>query len=265
MRALWTAASGMQTQQMKIDNISNNLANVNTTGYKKQRVEFKDLLYETVKKPNATEGEGGSPVNLQIGHGVTAAGTSRDFTVGGPERTDKATDMMIDGKGFFVIEDQNENRYYTRDGSFKWSIDGDTKRLVTTEGYTVLSEDESPIEFDGEAKDVKVNEDGYISYKDEDGESVEIGRIMLANFLNPDGLESQGNNLLTKTEAAGEEIILEDENRDSKIMQGFLEGSNVQLVDEMIKLIVAQRAYDTNSKSIQTVDEMMQTTNNLRR
>lgn len=264
MRALWTAASGMKSQQLNIDTISNNLANVNTTGYKKQRTEFKDLMYETMKKPTVQEGQG-SPVNIQIGHGVMLSSTSRNFSNGTLQRTSNATDLAIDGRGFFAIEDAGGNRLYTRDGSFKLGVDADTKKLVTSEGYIVLSEDEEAIEIEDGQKDLTVDDDGFVRVKDQEGESIELGRIMLVDFLNPDGLEAKGGNFYTETNASGEVIVLEDESRKSKIKQNFLETSNVQIVDEMIKMITAQRAYDINSKAIQTADEMMQTTNNLRR
>lgn len=265
MRALWTAASGMKAQQLNIDTVSNNLANVNTTGYKKQRMEFKDLLYETVQKSNIIEGQG-SPVNLQIGHGVMPSATNRLFENGNLDRTENPTDLGLSGPGFFsVMSPTSEFPLYTRDGAFKLSVDGDSKRLVTSEGYTVLSADDDEIVIEDGQTDLTIDEDGNISVKNEDGTTEEIGKIKIVEFLNPGGLEAIGKNMFKATNASGEEVPLEDEERNTKIYQGFLESSNVQIVDEMIKMIMAQRAYEVNSKSIQTADDMMQMANNLRR
>ncbi len=264
MRALWTAASGMKAQQLNMDNVSNNLANVNTTGYKKQRIEFKDLLYENIKKSNLVEGQG-SPSNLQIGHGVTTSATSRIFENGNLERTDNPMDLALDGKGFFAIQNPNGQNLYTRDGSFKLSVDEDTKKLVTTEGYTVLSADDDEIIIENGQKDFNVDAGGKITVKNSDGETEELGQIKIVQFLNPGGLEATGKNMYKTTGASGEEIVLDEEDSDTSVYQGFLETSNVQVVDEMIKMITAQRAYEMNSKSIQTADDMMQMANNLRR
>ncbi|CAH2211865.1 flagellar basal-body rod protein FlgG [Tepidibacter aestuarii] len=264
MRALWTAASGMKAQQLNMDNVSNNLANVNTTGYKKQRIEFKDLLYENIKKSNLVEGQG-SPSNLQIGHGVMTSATSRIFENGNLERTENPTDLALDGKGFFAIQSPNGQNLYTRDGSFKLSVDEDTKKLVTTEGYTVLSADDDEIIIEDGQTDFNVDAAGYITVKNADGETEELGQIKIVQFLNPSGLEATGKNLYKATGASGEEIILDEEDSETSVYQGFLETSNVQVVDEMIKMITAQRAYEMNSKSIQTADDMMQMANNLRR
>ncbi|KDR94742.1 flagellar basal-body rod protein FlgG [Peptoclostridium litorale DSM 5388] len=265
MRALWSAASGMKAQQLNIDNISNNLANVNTTGYKKMRVEFKDLLYENIKDASIVDGEG-SPVNLQVGHGVMYSATSRNFENGGFQSTENDTDFALDGRGFFVAQNPAGERIYTRDGSFKLDVDGDTRRLVTSEGYFVLSEDDDYIEFSDTDKDFTVDEMGAIKVKTEDGTVEDTGlSLAVVDFLNPDGLEAVGGNFLKATNASGEEMLLEGEERDTKIYQGYLENSNVQIVEEMIKLITAQRAYDINSKTIQTADEMMQTANSVKR
>lgn len=264
MRALWTAASGMKAQQLNMDTISNNLANVNTTAYKKQKVEFKDLLYANLRTTNLVDGEG-SPVNLQVGHGVMPVATSRMFTTGNLERTDNPLDMGINGEGFFVIEDPNGNRFYTRDGNFKLSVEFDEMRLVTSDGYTVLSDFDDAIYFDSTMKDIAVNASGVITAELEDGEIEEIGTIALTKFINSEGLEAVGKNLYKETVASGEPIYMEEEERTSDIMQYYLETSNVQIVDEMVRLITAQRAYEINSKSIQTADEMLGMANNLKR
>ncbi|AHM55605.1 flagellar basal-body rod protein FlgG [Peptoclostridium acidaminophilum DSM 3953] len=265
MRGLWSAASGMKAQQLNIDNISNNLANVNTTGYKKMRVEFKDLLYENIKQSNLSEGEG-SPVNLQVGHGVMYSATSRNFENGSFESTNNSTDLALDGSGFFgIYNPATDEMFYTRDGSFKLSVDGDTRKLVTSEGYSVLTEDEDEIVLEDGQTDLTVDEAGRVTVKTADGEIEEMGTIAIYEFLNPAGLEAVGSNLYKATNASGEELMLEGEERKTKMRQGYLEASNVQIVEEMIKLITAQRAYDINSKAIQTADEMMQTANNVKR
>ncbi len=264
MRSLWTAATGMKAQQFNIDTISNNLANVNTTSYKVQRAEFKDLFYANLKRANINDDQG-RPVNLEVGHGVMPVATKRDFRTGSFMETQGDFDFALNGAGFFAVELPNGDIRYTRDGSFKLSIDGDEATLVTSEGYFVLSEDDDLIVIEEGITDVSVDELGYIFGKDEDGESVEVGRFMLVNFLNPEGLQSEGQNLYSATNASGEEILLEAEEMSTTVVQGYLEASNVQVVDEMVKMITAQRAYEINSKAITTSDEMMQMANNLKR
>ena len=264
MRSLWTAATGMKAQQFNIDTISNNLANVNTTSYKVQRAEFKDLFYANIKRANINDDQG-RPVNLEVGHGVMPVATKRDFRTSSFIETQGTYDFAINGEGFFAVELPNGDIRYTRDGSFKLSIDGDEATLVTSEGYFVLSEDDDLITIETGIKDITVDELGYIYGKDEDDETVEIGRLMLVNFMNPEGLQSEGQNLYRATAASGEEMLLEAEEMNTRVVQGYLEASNVQVVDEMVKMITAQRAYEINSKTITTSDEMMQLANNLKR
>ncbi|MFA5577318.1 MAG: flagellar basal-body rod protein FlgG [Tissierellaceae bacterium] len=264
MRSLWTAATGMKAQQFNIDTISNNLANVNTTSYKVQRAEFKDLFYQNIKRSNVTD-DGGRPVNLEVGHGVMPIATKRDFRTSSFMDTQGTFDFALNGEGFFAVLMPNDELRYTRDGSFKLSIDGDEAALVTSDGYFILSEDDDLIIIEEGVRDITVDELGYIYGRDEDDELVEIGRFMLVNFMNPEGLESKGQNLYRATEASGEEIFLEAEEMSTQVVQGYLEASNVQVVDEMVKMITAQRAYEINSKTITTSDEMMQIANNLKR
>ncbi len=264
MRALWTAATGMKAQQFNIDTISNNLANVNTTSYKVKRAEFKDLFYQNIKRTNLNQ-DGGRPVNLEVGHGVMPVATKGDFRTSSFIETQGTFDFAINGEGFFAVELPNGDLRYTRDGSFKLSVDGDEASLVTSDGYFVLSEDEDIITLDSELTNISVDEMGYVYGEDEDGESVEMGRLMLANFMNPQGLQSEGQNLYSETTASGEMIMLEAEEMNTQVIQGYLEASNVQVVDEMVKMISAQRAYEINSKTITTADEMMQQANNLKR
>ncbi|MCT4607196.1 MAG: flagellar basal-body rod protein FlgG [Marinisporobacter sp.] len=263
MRALWTAASGMKAQQLNIDTISNNLANVNTTAYKKQRVEFKDLLYEQVTNKSIEEGQG-RPVNLEIGYGVMPMGTLRSFGKGNLEQTNNDTDFAIDGDGFFEVRDENDNLFYTKDGSFKLSVVDDEARLVTSEGYFVQAEG-ADIELGSDIKELTVSPEGIINVKRKGEEDFEeIGQMTLVRFPNPAGLEAIGQNLYKVTNASGEAIEAEDGDA-GIIKQGFLESSNVSVVEEMVKMITAQRAYEINSKSIQTADQMLEQANNLRR
>lgn len=263
MRALWSAASGMKAQQLNIDTISNNIANVNTTGYKKQRIEFKDLLYEQLRRTDFNEGEG-KPVNLEVGHGVMPAATVRTFTQGSFEQTNNNLDLAINGDGFFVVRDNKDNLFFTKDGSFKMSIEDGEARLSTSDGYYVQS-DIGDVELGRDISDISTSPDGVISVRRSDTDEIEeIGTLMLVKFPNPAGLESMGKNLLKQTTASGE-YVESFEGDGGEILQGFLETSNVKVVEEMIKLITAQRAYEINSKSIQTADEMLQIANNLRR
>ena len=264
MRALWTAATGMKSQQFNIDTIANNLSNVNTTAYKTGRAEFKDLFYSNLKRARVADEEG-RPVNLEVGHGSMPVATKKDFRTGNLMPTEGTFDLAIEGEGFFMIELPNGDLRYTRDGSFKLSVDGDEGALVTSEGYYVLSEDEDIIIIESGMRDISIDNLGYISAEDEFGEIVELGRIGLFKFVNPEGLQSEGSNLYSETTASGEAMELDPDEMNSRVIQGYLEASNVQVVDEMVKMITAQRAYEINSKTIQTSDEMLQLINNLKR
>jgi len=263
MRALWTASSGMMAQQLNVDTIANNLANVNTTGYKKERAEFKDLLYVSMYRAEVIDGQG-RPVGLQVGHGVRPSAIVKNFGQGSMQSTGNPMDFAIDGEGFFVVRDQNDNLYYTRDGSFKLSIDGEEARLVTSGGHFVQVEG-SDAELGGEIREITIDSNGMLMVKRNDDTLDEIGVVDLVRFVNPAGLESVGENLYRVTTASGEPIEAEEPGINGTIMQSFLEASNVQVVEEMVKLITAQRAYEINSKSVQTADEMLQIANNLRR
>lgn len=269
LRSLWTAASGMKTQQMYVDSISNNLANVNTVGYKKENMEFKSLLYATLREAGVDENGNGAPVGLQVGHGVRAVANVKNFTQGSLQQTGNPLDFSIEGEGFFVIQDINGEPVYTKDGTFKVSLLEDTVRLTTSDGYPVLNTEGEPIEFDGNFMPAKlvVSALGEIGYMTEEGvEDLGI-KIGVVQFRNVAGLEAIGGNYFKATGASGEALLeAEDEELEqSKIMQGTLEASNVQVVDEMVKMIIAQRAYELNSKAIQTSDDMLGLANNLRR
>lgn len=263
MRALWTASTGMLAQQMNVDNISNNLANVNSVAYKKSRMEFKDLLYETMENGMVKDGQG-KPVNLQVGHGVMTAASVKFFTTGNLEATENPYDLAINGSGFFKVLGEDGKEYYTKDGSFKISPDGENYNLVTSDGYFVQG-DNGNVELGTDVEDVLVNSVGLISVKREDGTTEEIGNLSISTFVNPAGLESMGRNLYSPTSASGEAFDTENDGTGGEILQGYLEYSNVQVVEEMVKLIQAQRAYEMNSKTIQTSDEMLSMANNLRR
>jgi len=265
MRALWTAASGMKAQQFFVDVISNNLSNVNTTGYKKERLEFKDLLYETMDRAYMLEGIG-RPVNLQVGHGTLVAATVKNFAQGNFEKTENPLDFAIDGDGFFTVLGPDEEELYTKDGSFKISVSDYGNMLVTSDGYPVLDDTGSEIYIDIDISRLVVSPFGELSYLDDDGTTVPLGQsIGIVKFHNKYALESIGKNLYKMNSATGEALPDYEIGARSMISQGYLESSNVQVVEEMVKLIVAQRAYEINSKAIQSSDEMLGIANNLRR
>lgn len=265
MRSLWTAASGMTAQQLNVDVISNNLSNVNTTAFKKERVEFKDLIYETLDRARLLD-EGGRPVNLQVGHGTTPVATVKNFETGNFERTDNPLDFAIDGESFFMVRGPKGDTVYTRDGSFKISVTDEGTKITTSDGYPVLDQYEDDIILDIDISKLIVSDTGELSYRDEDGITIPLGQsIGLVRFQNRNGLENIGKNFYAWTEASGEPIADDETDDRSVIYQNFLESSNVKIVEEMVKLIVAQRAYEINSKAIQSSDDMLGIANNLRR
>ena len=270
MRSLWTAASGMISQQQNVDTIAHNLANVNTYGYKKERLEFKTLLYETITRADLDPANRtGRPVNLQIGHGVRPISTARIFTQGNLERTDNSNDIAIEGDGFLVV-DRGGEFFYTKDGAMKSSAANEGSMLVTSEGYPIMGLDDTPIFIPSNVavKDLTINEEGELSFLNSLGQYEDLGlRIKLVQFSNPQGLEAVGSNLFRVTTASGPPLVEADgeTNRVSIFRQGVLEMSNVQVAEEMVNLIVAQRAYDISSKAITTSDEMMQTANSIKR
>ena len=263
MRALWTASTGMMAQQLNVDTISNNIANVNSVGYKKTRVEFKDLLYETMERGMVKDGKG-KPVNLQVGHGVKVSATTKFFTAGNLDNTSNPYDLAIDGPGFFKVINPNGEEMYTKDGSFKASVDGENMKLVTADGYYVQGAN-GEIDLGSNVKDIVIDETGMITVRRTDSTIEEMGKISISTFVNPAGLESVGKNLYKSSLASGEAFDAAEDGSGGGVLQGFLESSNVQVVEEMVKLIQAQRAYEINSKSIQTADEMLGMANNLRR
>jgi fagellar hook-basal body proteins len=265
MRALWTAASGMTAQQLSVDIISNNLSNVNTTAFKKDRLEFKDLLYETMDRASILNGQG-KPINLQVGHGTMPIASYKNFSKGSFEKTEGNLDFAINGDAFFVVKGPTGQNVYTRDGSFKTGITEDGYILTTSEGYPVLDSEGNEIVFSIDTSKLNVSSDGSMSYEDADKNIVDLGqKIGMVKFSNREGLLSIGDNFYASTSASGEPVADTEAGEQSILTQGFLESSNVQVVEEMVKLIVAQRAYEVNSKAIQTSDEMLSQANNLKR
>lgn len=269
MRSLWTAASGMTSQQLNVDTISNNLANVNTVGYKKETVNFKSLLYENMGTPNIP-GQPVRPAPMQVGHGVRPGSISRSYVSGSLQQTENPTDMALLGKGFFTILNGDELAY-TKDGSFRFSMTDDgAYALVTAEGNPVLSVEDEPILVDSE---IDVNKlvfggSGEIYYTEEEtGTRVDIGALKIVQFPNTEGLEAIGANMYTQTPASGEPLVEGEEDGlvRSTLRTGYLEAANVQVADEMVRLIVAQRAYELNSTAIKTSDTMLQQANELKR
>ena len=265
VRSLWTGAAGMIGQQANIDTISNNLANVNTHGYKKQRADFEDLIYQTVKTAGtpATE-DTVTPVGIQMGHGVKLADTQRVFEQGALQATGVGTDLAIAGEGFFRIQMYDGSQAYTRNGNFKVDSDG---RMVTSNGYWLLPDIIMPEGFLPEK--INITKDGRVSVQvPQNGELVEVdvGRIELYRFPNPVGLTAVGENLFKTTQASGDAIPGTPGYEGMGTLEHkFLEMSNVAVVQEMVSLIIAQRAYEFNSRTIQTSDSMLGTATTLKR
>jgi flagellar basal-body rod protein FlgG len=263
VRSLWTAATGMNGQQSNIDAISNNLSNVNTTGFKQQRVEFEDLIYQNEKLAGtpATE-DTVTPVGIQQGHGVKVGATQRIMSQGSLQNTGVCTDVAIVGDGFFRVQKYDGSYAYTRDGSFKVDSSG---QLVTSNGLRVMPEIILPEGYN--VQTLTVSQDGRVGVKVNGGtEPVQVGQIELYRFPNEVGLKADGDNLYQVTNASGDPIA----NRPGfdgmgKLEHKFLEMSNVSVVNEMVQMIVAQRAYEFNSKAIQTTDSMLSTAVNLKR
>lgn len=257
--ALNSAASGMEAQMAQIDSISNNLANVNTTGYKKSRAEFQDLLYETLQEPGAnTSAQSQAPVGIQRGMGVKVSGTQRNFEMGNPVSTSRDLDMMIRGDGFFMVQLPTGEMGYKRDGSFYKSSTG---RIETIEGYPLQPE----ITVPAGAKRLEITDDGTVWVMMNESERQQVGQVQLATFVNNGGLKAMGKNIFLATEASGAANVLPpNQSPAGSIMQNYLESSNVDVVREMTDMISTQRAFEMNSKVIQTVDQMLQNTTGLR-
>lgn len=260
-KTLRTAATGLSAQQKFVEIISNNIANVNTTGFKKTRPEFQDLLYETLKPAGNSARVGVEPLNeVQIGSGTQLAATTKQFTQGDITETGNKLDMAIVGDGFFVIQKPDNSQAYTRDGTFKMDKNGS---LVNTQGYFL----DPGFQIPPDAADVQISRDGVIEIIAEGSTELEtIGQIELARFVNPAGMRAIGDNLFEQTPASGDPIFYQPGNNNTgEIYQGHLESSNVDVVVEMVDMITAQRAYELNSKSVRTADELLNTAVNLKR
>lgn len=270
VRSLWTAASGMIAQQENVDTIANNLANVNTTGYKTQTAEFKSLLYQTLQTRSTNNAGDTKPVSAQVGLGSRTAAITSIFTDGNLNPTENPWGMAISGDGFFKVRNENGEIMYTRDGNFTMSEINGNNMLCTSDGNPVLDANNNPILIPGNynATSLTVDATGVITVKDAKQNIVNLGQILgIAQFNNPAGLEKASGNLYRQTVASGApmEESTSPNLKKSTINQGYIEASNVQVVNEMVNLIVAQRAYEMNSKAITASDEMLQQANNLRK
>jgi flagellar basal-body rod protein FlgG len=259
LRALYSSASGMQSQQLNLDVISNNLANVNTTGYKKSKIEFQDLLYQTSRAAGADQGGGNVlPTGLQVGHGSRPVATAKIFTTGELTHTGERLDVAVQGDGFFEVQLPDGTRAYTRDGALKLASDG---RVTTSDGL-VLQGGFQPVPSG--TTDISISPTGDVTTRGSNG--TQSFKVALVRFANPAGLDSIGRNLFRETPASGTpEIGNAGENGFGTLEQGYLEMSNVKVVEEMVNMIIAQRAYEVNAKAVQAADEMMGMADNLRR
>ena len=262
MRALWSAASGMKGQQTNIDVIAHNIANVNTYGGKKVRAEFQDLIYQTLRDAGAQSGQDSQyPTGLQVGLGTRVAATQRVITQGPLQTTENPTDVGIQGEGYFRVTLPDGTTGYTRDGSFK--LDSQ-RRLVTSDGY--LLADGITFSQNSPVDSIVIAGDGQVSETPAGGTQQNVGQITLARFVNPAGLTAIGKNLFIVSQASGDPIESNPGTDGAgTLTQGTLEMSNVQIVEEMVNMIVAQRAYESNSKAITTSDSMLEIANGLKR
>ncbi len=272
MRALWSAASGMLAQQTNVDTIANNLANVNTTGYRSEKAEFKSLLYQTLQTKTTTANGAQKPISAQVGLGTRVSSMTSSFKSGVPVASESNTAFFIEGDGFFAVEGVDGELCYTRNGDFFWTNGTDGLTLATAEGYYVLDQEGNPIVIPAnvDTNTVSITASGEVGYKTPDGNFTSLNQtIGLWQFNNPAGLEKVAGTYFMETVASGNAINESNAGGvnlvQSKLKKGYLEASNVQVADEMVNLIVAQRAYELNSKAIQASDEMLGQANQLKR
>ncbi|HOW53371.1 MAG TPA: flagellar basal-body rod protein FlgG [Syntrophorhabdaceae bacterium] len=261
IRALWTAGTGMNVQQMNLDVIAHNIANVNTNGFKKSRADFQDLMYQTLRLQGArTEGGAMVPTGIQIGLGAMLSSVQKVFQQGDYQRTDNELDVAIEGNGFFQVNLPSGEKAYTRAGALKTDAEG---KIVTSDGYTI----EPSLTIPARTTSISIENDGSVSVQIQGQTAPQsLGRLELATFINPTGLRAIGKNLFMETDASGTPTTGNPgQNGIGTVLQGFLEMSNVNVMQEMINMIIGQRAYEVNSKAIQAADEMLQMSNNLRR
>jgi flagellar basal-body rod protein FlgG len=257
MKALYTAATGMAAQQRRIENISNNLANVSTVGFKKSRENFEDLLYQQM--PTSGAGQGTTRAsNLEVGSGVRLASMTKDFRSGDLQQTGNPMDVAIVGRGFFVVQTTDGREFYTRNGQFGVNANGE---LVTQMGNIV-----SPgIDLPGGASQIRVEEDGSIlAIYDDSANPTVLGTLQIADFINPAGLRSMGGNVYAVTPESGQPINIDSQDG-YRIRQGFVEASNVDVAEELVNMITAQRAFELTSKAVESADQTMQIVNNIKR
>jgi flagellar basal-body rod protein FlgG len=261
MKALYIASSGMAAQETNVQVISNNIANMRTTGYKRQRAEFQDLLYQSLRRSGSATSDQGTivPVGIEIGSGVKTAATPRVMSQGAPQPTEKELDVAVRGEGFFIVSLPDGRTAYTRDGSFERSAEGE---LVNVDGYPI----QPGITIPGNATSVSISPDGMVeAYLDNDSTPTQLGQLQLARFVNKAGLASAGNNLFLETASSGPaQIGTPGAAGVGDLLQAYLESSNVNSVTEIADLIAAQRAYEMNARVIAGADEMMQATSQLR-
>jgi flagellar basal-body rod protein FlgG len=259
-RSMWIASTGMMAQQLNIDVIANNLANINTTGFKKSRVEFEDLMYQQLNVSNNQYNSERQSVPVQVGLGVRSVGVPKIYTSGSFQQTGSELDLAVEGEGFFQVNLPEGRIGYTRAGNFKKDAEG---YITTAEGYVL----EPTIQIPEDSEEFYVSPDGVVTVSRRDEIDIEeIGQIYLVHFPNPTGLQNLGRNISVETGASG--VPFESTpglDGLGTLSQGYLEGSNVDIAEEMIKMIIAQRAYEINSKAIQASDELMSLTNNLKR
>ena len=261
IRSLYTAATGMIAQQLNLDNIANNLANVNTTGFKKSRADFQDLMYQIIEEPGTTANQTGtSPSGIQIGLGVRPASVGKVHSQGDFESTGNPMDLAIEGNGFFQVTLPNGDTAYTRSGSFKINENGN---MVTADGYELTP----AIPIANDALGVTVASDGTVSVKQPGSATpTNAGQVQIARFQNPAGLRAKGRNLFEETESSGTATLGNPgEVGLGTIAQGFLESSNVSVVEEIVQMVTGQRAYEANSKVITTADQLLQNAINVKR
>ena len=271
VRSLWTAATGMIAQQTNVDTIANNLANVNSTGYKAEVAEFKSLLYQTIQTRTTTANGENKPVGAQVGLGVRNSAITSIFKQGSLIASESATAFAISGDGFFALRDQDGGTVYTRNGNFLFTTaQNNGMMLANSDGLPVLNSQGQPIILNNNyvASKIEVNANGELTYPDANNNPQPIGvQIGVYQFTNPSGLEKIDSTMYVASAASGAAINEATNNnvQKSEVIQGYLEGSSVQVADEMVNLIVAQRAYEMNSRAITTTDEMLQQANQLKR
>ncbi|MCB9365994.1 MAG: flagellar basal-body rod protein FlgG [Calditrichaeota bacterium] len=260
IKALFTAASGMHAQQTNLDNTANNISNANTTAYKRTRVEFQDLIYENVRVPSPTDQGTSLPVPLQVGGGTRVVASVKNFEVGTPQETGNPLDLMIRGDGFFQVLLPDGTVGYTRDGAWKITSEGE---VVNAQGLPM----EPPINIPSDATSVLISPEGRVSVMTQGTvEPSEIGQIELARFVNPAGLLNDGGNVYTQSVSSGDPLTsTPGTDGTGTLEQGYLETSNVKIVNEMINLITAQRSYELNSRAVRTADDMINIATQLKR